>query len=60
LALDDHRVLTFFSECGRGKGSGVETHLSAAAIWTLEAGKVVRFKAYRERDDALKAAGLRE
>lgn len=59
-ALDDQRVLTFFSEYGRGKGSGVETQLSAAAIWTLEAGKVVRFQAYPDRADALKAVGLRE
>jgi ketosteroid isomerase-like protein len=50
----------FFSESGRGKGSGVVTQLSAAAIWTLEAGKVVRFQAYPDRADALEAAGLQE
>jgi ketosteroid isomerase-like protein len=43
--LGDHRVLARFSESGRGKGSGVETHLRATAIWTVRDGKAVALRA---------------
>jgi ketosteroid isomerase-like protein len=46
---------------GRGRGSGVEFEMRAFAIWTLREGKVLRIAAgYRDRADALEAAGLSE
>jgi phage terminase small subunit len=46
---------------GRGRGSGVEVEMRAFAIWTLREGKVSRIAAgYRDRAEALEAAGLRE
>jgi ketosteroid isomerase-like protein len=52
------RVLVFFSEHMRGKGSGVEGGMRAAVIWTISEGKVVRYQAYLEASEALEAAGL--
>jgi ketosteroid isomerase-like protein len=46
---------------GRGRGSGVEVEMRAFAVWTLREGKVSRWRAgYRDRAEALEAAGLRE
>jgi uncharacterized protein len=46
---------------GKGKGSGVEVERPTAQVWTVRAGRVVRWEyGYRERSDALEAAGLRE
>ena len=43
--LGDHRVMARFSESGRGKASGAETHLRATAIWTVRDGKAVALRA---------------
>ena len=43
--LGDHRVEVRFSEGGRGKGSGVETELSAVGVWTVRDGRAVAFRA---------------
>jgi ketosteroid isomerase-like protein len=46
---------------GKGRGSGVETEMHVFNVWTLRQGKVVRLAGgYRERAEALEAAGLRE
>lgn len=47
--LGDHRVLARFSESGRGKGSGVETHLSATGVWTVRDGRAIAFRADTDR-----------
>jgi ketosteroid isomerase-like protein len=47
--LGDHRVLARFSESGRGKGSGVETHLSATGVWTIRDGRAIAFRADTDR-----------
>jgi ketosteroid isomerase-like protein len=44
----------------RGRSSGVDVELTVTLVWTLEAGKVVRVRAYTSRDEALEAAGLTE
>jgi ketosteroid isomerase-like protein len=45
---------------GRGR-DGVEAEMRAFAVWTLREGKVSRFRGgYRDRAEALAAAGLRE
>jgi ketosteroid isomerase-like protein len=43
--LGEHRVLARFSESGRGKGSGAETHLRATGIWTVHEGRAIAFRA---------------
>jgi ketosteroid isomerase-like protein len=47
--LGGHRVLARFSESGRGKGSGAETHLSATGVWTVRDGRAIRFRAETDR-----------
>jgi ketosteroid isomerase-like protein len=47
--LGDHRVLARFSESGRGKGSGVETHLRASGVWTVRDGRAISFRADTDR-----------
>jgi ketosteroid isomerase-like protein len=60
LELDDERVLVFFTESAVGRASGVETAASPAAIWTIRDGKVARFHAWIDREEALREAGLKE
>jgi ketosteroid isomerase-like protein len=45
---------------GRAKLSGVETELTFAVVYTVRDGKILRGREYWTRDEALKAAGLRE
>jgi ketosteroid isomerase-like protein len=58
--VDDERVLVFVRVSARGHESGVEVDTQAAHELTIREGLVVRFKAYRDRDAALEAVGLRE
>jgi ketosteroid isomerase-like protein len=44
----------------QGRASGIEVETYGAAICTLREGKIVRFKIYQSRDEALKAVGLAE
>jgi ketosteroid isomerase-like protein len=42
----------------RGRASGIELETRGAAVWTLSEGKIVHFKIYQSRADALRAVGL--
>ena len=54
-------VLVFALESGRGKDSGIEVHSRRITqVYELRDGKVVWFKAYLDRGEALEAVGLRE
>jgi ketosteroid isomerase-like protein len=56
----DH-VVAGVTISGKGRASGVETQMHVFNIWTLRQRKVVRLAGgYRERAEALKAAGLQE
>jgi ketosteroid isomerase-like protein len=44
---------------GRGRTSGVEVEEDTASLFTLRDGRIVRLKVYRDRDEALRDAGLR-
>jgi ketosteroid isomerase-like protein len=46
-------------ERGRGKWSGVQLERRWAVVYTLRMGKVVRFQAFKTREEALQAAGVR-
>ncbi len=45
---------------GRGRGSGLPVNQRITLIWTVRGGRVTRVRAYRERAEALEAAGLSE
>jgi uncharacterized protein len=45
---------------GRGKRSGVEIDARLWQVWTLRDRKVVRWRIFRTKQEALEAAGLRE
>jgi ketosteroid isomerase-like protein len=47
-------------QIARGRGSGVEVNLPTFHVFTLRAGKVTRHRSYRDRTEALEAAGLSE
>jgi ketosteroid isomerase-like protein len=47
-------------QIGRGRGSGVEVRLPTFHVVTLRDGKITRHRSFRDRAEALEAAGLRE
>ena len=55
----DH-VLLIARESGRGKGSGIEIDQRIFAVFTLRGGRIVRWKGFIDRNEALGAAGLQE
>jgi ketosteroid isomerase-like protein len=44
----------------RGRGSGVDVEMRQYQVWTLRDGKVVRWRYFADREEALEAAGLSE
>jgi hypothetical protein len=56
--VDDERVLTFAGVSATGRDSGVEVELKTAIEFTIRDGLLVHFKVYRNRGEALEAAGL--
>jgi ketosteroid isomerase-like protein len=52
------RVVALLRHVGRGKGSGVESELRDAHVWTVKNGVVVRWRTYLDRAEALRDAGL--
>jgi len=54
-------VLVFAEESARGKDSGIEVRSRrVSGVYELRDAKIVGFKAYLDRAEALQAAGLRE
>jgi ketosteroid isomerase-like protein len=51
-------VFTTVKQSGTGISSGVPAELTYFVVWTVRAGKVIRFDNFRDREEALKAAGL--
>jgi ketosteroid isomerase-like protein len=45
---------------GKGRGSGARIEGRVAQVWTFRNGKVVRYRDFRDKAEALKAAGLKE
>jgi ketosteroid isomerase-like protein len=60
IDLDDERVLVLSRHTAVGKLSGVPIDHELGDLFTLRAGKVVRFDSFWNRADALEAAGLRK
>jgi ketosteroid isomerase-like protein len=44
----------------RGRSSGVEVEMPSFQVWTLRDGKIVRYRGFSAREEALEAVGLRE
>ena len=53
-------VISVFRWTGRGKASGVETETTMFGVYDVKGGRVVRFRQYESREEALEAAGLSE
>jgi ketosteroid isomerase-like protein len=53
-------VMCVFRQAATGKGSGIRSERDFFALWYLEDSKVVRFRLFESRDQALEAAGLSE
>jgi uncharacterized protein len=51
-------VLVLVRDGGRGRASGVPVERSWAQLWTVRDGRVARFEAYKDREEAWRAAGL--
>jgi ketosteroid isomerase-like protein len=56
----DEVVVVFTRERGRGKSSGVEVDRHIAFLCRLRAGRVSEIRLYRDRQQALRDAGLGE
>ena len=54
------RVVVFWHETGRGKGSGVEVETRTAVVYTVRGDEVVEVQGYMDRGEALEAVGLAE
>jgi ketosteroid isomerase-like protein len=54
----DGRVVTLFTERGRGRGSGAPVEIHPLGIWTVDGGKVVAYRGYMDRDEGLRDAGV--
>ena len=57
-AIDESRVLTVGLWRGRGSGSGAPVEQTVAQVFTVEAGQIRSVETYRNKDQALEAAGL--
>jgi ketosteroid isomerase-like protein len=53
-----HRVLVTVYYSARGRGSGIKYEERLSDVYTLSDGKCVRKREFRERSEALEAAGL--
>jgi ketosteroid isomerase-like protein len=60
LETPDGRVLVLIRARARGRGSGVEIDDRIAWVWTFRDDKAVRLDVYEEREEALKAVGLKK
>ena len=52
-------VLAHIRSRGHGSVSGVHVEAEGFHLWTMHAGRAVRFTTYQRRDEALEAAGTR-
>jgi ketosteroid isomerase-like protein len=54
------RLVSIHRVRARARHSGIEAEGPLAYLWTFRAGKVIHFQSFREPEEALEAAGLRE
>jgi ketosteroid isomerase-like protein len=58
IIAGDDDVVVIARVTGRGRGSGVEMDWRHGYIWTIRAGKAVRFRWFNKPEEALAAAGV--
>jgi len=54
------RVVVFVRILAKGGASGVPIEVETAHVWTIRGARVTSVHAYRDRSQALEAAGLTE
>jgi ketosteroid isomerase-like protein len=54
------QVVVFVRDSGRIKGSDAEIHNCFIHVWTLAAGKIIKWQTFTDQSQALEAAGLSE
>ena len=54
------RVISEVVTHGRGRASEIEAEMKHYGVWTIRDGKVIRVEWFRQRAEALEAAGLSE
>lgn len=54
------RLVSIHRVWGRARYTGIEAEGPVAYLWTFRDGKVIYFRSYRDPDEALEAAGLRD
>ena len=54
----DGRIVTLFTERGRGRGSGAPVEIHPLGIWTVRDGQVVAYRGYMDRDQGLRDADI--
>jgi ketosteroid isomerase-like protein len=59
-AVDGERVLAFTGVAVHGRASGLSVPLQTGNVYEFEEGKIRRIQIFSDREEALKAAGLRE
>ena len=53
-------MVVVFRQSGTGRGSGVRVERDFFGVYDLKESKVVRYRLYESREEALEAAGLTE
>jgi ketosteroid isomerase-like protein len=53
-------VIALLRSSGKGRGSGIEMERRTAMVWTVRERRATSLRFFRDRDDALDAAGLSE
>jgi ketosteroid isomerase-like protein len=60
LLESSDRVLALLRESARGRGSGIEVKRRTAMLWTFRGDRLTSLRFFRDRTEALEAAGLRD
>jgi ketosteroid isomerase-like protein len=56
----DDRLVSLHRVWGKARYTGIEAEGPVAYLWTFRHGKVIHFQSYRDPEEALEAAGLRQ
>ena len=54
------RLVSIHRVRGKARYTGIEGEGPVAYLWTFRGGKVIQFRSYRDPEEALEAAGLRQ
>jgi ketosteroid isomerase-like protein len=54
------RLVSIHRVQAKTRDTGIEGEATVAYLWTFRGGKVIHFRSYRDSEQALRAAGLRE